>query len=397
MPPKNTKEQVARNTEALGDISDRDNPVFRRNSKPALIAPAAAAAASIYMVTGSHLTKYGFYYCLPLVIDLTTVNAGPSTGGVKLKNIDFDIGPLDLGIFSFPTAWSSTTIYFKGTLVSVGRQVFKALRKNLEENPLTRIDDWTETTVEVLNLSEWMGWDAGPEAEPPQNPEPDAAITELLPKLVYLDIITASSQLATGGGSVIAGFDTIGTTRLFKLNKGHTQTNTQQFTAWAVKADGFVTLSGEGLSNVKVIPFTTNGDIDGQSSSLNQFWCGEGTSDTRVLPCTWIKGMWYWIPSIQKHIGSEQDIFREDKGLYCGREIEIDQGLRTSGSFGRTGLGTQLIKPLIYTDVVVGKAIDLDINQALGLGLDGTNKLSVKVDNTTIGFNGSGEIEDKSP
>jgi hypothetical protein len=108
--------------------------------------------------------------------------------------------------------------------------------------------------------------------------------------------------------------------------------------------------------------------------------------------------MGYWMPSIQKHIGSEQDIFREDKGLYCGREIEQEEALRLGGSFGRTSLGISVAQPIVFTTTGSGvEGLALNINEARGLERDGTGKLSVKVDNTTIGFNGSGEIEDKSP
>lgn len=327
----NIRKQVKQNQGAIQDITDKDNPVFRRISSNPITAQGAAIA---YMVTGPHSTKYGFYYCLPLQIDSDTFEAGYSEAGVKMKNRDYTIGPLSSGVDNFPLEWSSSTNYDTDDLVSSGQRVFKALRNNLNKNPLTETEDWQETTVEVLNLSEWMGWDGT--TEPPDNNNGDAAITELLPKLVFLDIITASSQLSSGGSRVLSGFDNIGNTRLFQLSKENSQTNDQQLTAFAIKADGtIVGFAEEGLFGVKVIPYSSF-NIESESSSLNQYWADASTEQIKHEVCVWVKGMWYWTPNVQKNIGSNQDVFKEDPGLYCGRIIGT--GLQTGGTGGRTDI-----------------------------------------------------------
>ena len=100
--------------------------------------------------------------------------------------------------------------------------------------------------------------------------------------------------------------------------------------------DGQITSTGEGLSGVKVIPYSDIG-TEADANSLNQFWLGDDDgSRVKIETCIWVKGMWYWITNIQKRFGSGQDVLNEVDGLYCGRVIGT--GLQTGGTGGKTDI-----------------------------------------------------------
>lgn len=374
---RRVKKQVKKNAMDVDSAQRNGRIVFNRKvGKAKTVGSGGGFSGGLYMVMGP-TSIYGQYRCLQMIIDTDTIDAGFDEDGVKLKSNSVKIGPVALGPtgamgMGYYERWILATSYSKDDVVAVGYQVFISKQNSNAANPpITSSDWWQELTVTVFNLNEWVGWDSVFREPPNQNPavSTDGVITELQPKLTHLDTITVSVSMGQ-----LAGFDNIGSSRLFMAVYDVNDQNEQKLHGYAIKENGQFVEDDLGstekfgherdsLYNIELLNYvnfnfwtdSNAGPGGGDTDANQQWWHADGVTSEiseKVMRCTWIKGTWYFVPEIEIR--------------------DADISTLTTNSF-------------TYA-----------VGRLLGDGLDalsGSDEMIAKVDGTSIDFNISGELK----
>lgn len=344
MIPNNSRKQVARNTVALGKVSDRFNPVFARKSDTALgtvpdtvIFQVLSEARPTNFVAdfGSTIIEQraGIYNCVEMVLnneESSGINAWDGNNNYvdKLTDKQGATAIVDgTDAASTYTEWSGTTSYLIGDVVQINTEftldttkklttirIFKAIKDNLKKPPESNPEEWTELTVEVLNIPESMG-----------NKWP--AVVRRAAKVAKWDRIIANRYTDNTGISRWAGHDTAGNTRIFKLT-GDTESSYPLASiliknTW-IGHSGSTNIYAEegGINYAEQI-------VDFQGNNLWDF----DSSDEFHVTATWSDGMWMRTQELSMlrpihgikytALGIEADIDGTTIGLNGSDQLEV--------------------------------------------------------------------------
>lgn len=351
-----TRKQVQQNTDSLRILEDRNNPVFKRIRRDARL-PSVSIGPKIYQVvswadpyvtsSGDFLDRAGVYNCVEMqfVTDSATFGfstgltgiESPASGGFKSRIKDIPGGQTPGFIPSrdrtasnqYYQEWDGATSYITGSVVSSTYEYERDVDAKLRKVVDIYKATQPSTGIPVANDAFWQKQTV----EVFNLAEQYGMSGEWESKLARFDIIHGNEHGGDGGQTVIAGTDADNQAKMFYLD----QDATTSFTA---------------ICNVVYKHFF------GDNGQAFRF-AAEGE-------------LGFNIPLSQLDRNLTSNLF--EWSLVSESVSPRLLGMWTSGH---------------WTEVNI--PIGVNINE--GVKFDVNSEIAVKVDGTTIGFNGSGELE----